>query len=161
MRILASQYITTTAKGKKIGQTIHSCSTRVSYTGIWAVIYSVITRVLIARAHVRPEQHMFISVFKLNSCKLCQFKHLRARGCELAHAVRRLVRALIRRAQTCTLECTHILSALWSFVFEWTHSDKNSQNANTWKVSYSRHSRLNVQYQCTGSVHSLEVTALS
>lgn len=45
------------------------------------------------RAQVRPEQHTVISVFKLNSCKLCQFKHLRARGCELARAVRRFVRA--------------------------------------------------------------------
>ncbi len=135
MRILASQYITVTAKGKKSGQTIHSCSTRVSYTGIWAVIYSVIIRVLIARAHVRPEQHMFISVFKLNPCKLCQFKHLRARGCELAHAVRRFVRALIRSAQTCTSECTHILSSLWSFVFEWTHSHKNIQNVRLGKYT--------------------------
>ncbi len=38
-------------------------------------------------AQVRPEQHTLISVFKLNSFKLCQFKHLRARGCELARAV--------------------------------------------------------------------------
>ncbi len=43
------------------------------------------------RAQVRPEQHTLISVFKLNSSKLCQFKHLRARGCELARAVRRFV----------------------------------------------------------------------
>ncbi len=28
-----------------------------------------------ARAQVRAEQHTLISVFKLNSCKLCQFKH--------------------------------------------------------------------------------------
>ncbi len=42
--------------------------------------YSIITRVLIA---VRPEQHTLISVFKLNSCKLCQFKHKsqRMRAC--------------------------------------------------------------------------------
>ncbi len=51
-----------------------------------------------ARAQVRPEQHTLISVFKLNSCKLCQFKHLRARGRELTHTVRRFVRALIRSA---------------------------------------------------------------
>ncbi len=38
------------------------------------------------RAQVRPEQHTLISVFKLNSCKVCQFKHLRARGRELARA---------------------------------------------------------------------------
>ncbi len=102
MCILASQYITITAmkKKKKSGQTILSCSMRVPYAGLWAVIYSVITRVLIARAQVRPEQHTLISVFKLNSCKLFQFKHLRARGCELARAVRRCVRALIRSAQT-------------------------------------------------------------
>ncbi len=43
-----------------------------------------------ARAQVKPEQHTLISVFKLNSFKPCQFKHLRARGRELAHAVRRL-----------------------------------------------------------------------
>ncbi len=36
------------------------------------------------RAQVRPEQHTLISVFKLNSCKLCLFKHLRARGRELS-----------------------------------------------------------------------------
>ncbi len=48
---------------------------------------------------MRPEQHTLISVFKLNSCKLCQFKHLRARGRELPRAVRRFVRALIRSAQ--------------------------------------------------------------
>ncbi len=34
-----------------------------------------------AHAQVRLEQHTLISVFKLNSCKLCQFKHLRDRGC--------------------------------------------------------------------------------
>ncbi len=55
---------------------------------------------LIARAQVRPEQHTLISVFKLNSCKLCQFKHLRARGCELARVVRRFVHAFIRSAQS-------------------------------------------------------------
>ncbi len=52
-----------------------------------------------AHAQVRPEQHTLISVFKLNSCKLFQFKHLRARGRELTHTVRRFVRALIRRAR--------------------------------------------------------------
>ncbi len=50
-----------------------------------------------ARSHVRPEQNTLISVFKLNSCKLCQFKDLRARGLELA--VRRSVRAFNRNAQ--------------------------------------------------------------
>ncbi len=34
-----------------------------------------------ARVQVRHEQHTLISVFKLNSIKLCQFKHVRARGC--------------------------------------------------------------------------------
>ncbi len=58
-------------------------------------IYSVIIALIAcARTHVRPEPHMLISVFKLNSCKLCQFKHLRAGGRELARAVRRFVRAL-------------------------------------------------------------------
>ncbi len=47
-----------------------------------------------ALTQVRPEQHTLISVFKLNSCKRCQFKHLRARGHELARAVRRFVHAL-------------------------------------------------------------------
>ncbi len=51
-----------------------------------------------ACSHVRPEQNTLISVFKLNSCKLCQFKDLRARGLELA--VRRSVRAFNRNAQT-------------------------------------------------------------
>ncbi len=39
-----------------------------------------------ARTQVRPEQHTLISVFKLNSCKLCQFKHLRARERELTRS---------------------------------------------------------------------------
>ncbi len=78
-----------------------------------------------ARAQVRPEQHTLISVFKLNSCKLCQFKHLRARGCELTCAVRRFVRALIRCVQTRASERAQILSSLWSNVFEWTNSHKN------------------------------------
>ncbi len=66
-----------------------------------------------ARANVKPEQHTLISVFKLNSCKLCQFKHLRARGCSLARAVRRFVRALIRSAQqTRASERAQILSSL-------------------------------------------------
>ncbi len=133
MHILVSQYITTTAmkKKKKRGQTIHSCSMRVPYAGLWAVIYSVITRVLIARAQVRPEQHTLISVFKLNSCKLCQFKHLRARGCSLARAVRSIIRIIyiIRSVQTSASEHAQILSSLWSIVFEWTNSHKNCQNA--------------------------------
>ncbi len=78
-----------------------------------------------ARAQVRPEQHTLISVFKLNSCKLCQFKHLRARGCELARAVRRFVHALIRSAQTRASERAQILRSLWSIVFEWTNSHNN------------------------------------
>ncbi len=53
-----------------------------------------------ARAQVRPEQHTLISVFKLNSCKLCQFIHLRARGRELTRAVRRFVCVLIRSLRT-------------------------------------------------------------
>ncbi len=61
-----------------------------------------------ARAQVRPEQHTLISVFKLNSCKLCQFKHLRARGRELTRAVRRFERVLIRSAQTRASERTQI-----------------------------------------------------
>ncbi len=48
----------------------------------------------------RPEQHTLISVFKLNLCKICPFKYLRARGCSLARAVKRFVPALIRSAQT-------------------------------------------------------------
>ncbi len=76
---------------------------RVPYAGLWAVIYSVITRVLIARAQVRPEQHTLISVFKLNSCKLFQFKHLRARLI-IMHANPRSERA-------------QILSSLWSIVW--------------------------------------------
>ncbi len=108
-----------------------------------------------ACAQVRPEQHTLISVFKLNSCKLCQFKHLRARGCELARAVRRFVRAprLRTRANINSLEV----------LFEWTNIHTKyvrCQNARLGKYP-SRHSRLNVLYQCTGSVHSLKVTALS
>ncbi len=75
MRILASQYITITAMKKKSGQTIHSCSMRVPYAGLWAVIYSVITRVLIVRAHRWDLNSTRWYRFKLNSRKLCQFKH--------------------------------------------------------------------------------------
>ncbi len=131
MRILASQYNTVTAmkKKKKCGQTIPSCSMRVPYAGLWAVIYSVITRVLIAHAQVRPEQHTLISVFKLNSCKLCQFKHLRARGCEVTRAVRRCVRMLIRSAQTRASECAQIWSSLWCIVWMDKFTQKFCQNA--------------------------------
>ncbi len=41
-----------------------------------------------ARAQVGPEQHTLISVFKLNSCKLCQRMRARARSekmCACAH----------------------------------------------------------------------------
>ncbi len=84
-----------------------------------------------ARAQVRPEQHTLISVFKLNSCKLCQFKHLRARGCSLARAVRSIIRIIyiIRSVQTRASEHAQILSSLWSIVFEWTNSHKNCHNA--------------------------------
>ncbi len=51
-----------------------------------------------ARAQVTPEQHTLISVFKLNSRKLCQFKHLRARGRELTRSVRRCACAHQKRA---------------------------------------------------------------
>ncbi len=60
---------------KKIMGTNHSLLFNASSVCWIMSIYSVITRVLIARAQVRPEQHTLISVFKLNSCKLCQFKH--------------------------------------------------------------------------------------
>ncbi len=62
-----------------------------------------------ARAQMRPEQHMLISMFKLNSCKLCQLKHLRARGCLLARAV------IVCKPVS---ERTQILSSLLRIVFE-------------------------------------------
>ncbi len=82
-----------------------------------------------ARTQVRPEQHTLISVFKLNSCKLCQFEHLRARGHELACTVRRFVRALIRCAQTRASERAQILSSLWSIVWMDKFTQKLCQNA--------------------------------
>ncbi len=84
---MASQYITITAmRKKKVDKpfTLVQC----------AVIYSVITRVLIVRAQVRPEQHTLISVFKLNSCKLCHFKHKSQR-----------MRARVRSEKICA--CAH------------------------------------------------------
>ncbi len=108
-----------------------------------------------------PEHHTLISVFKLNSCKLCQFKHLRARGCELTRAVRRFVRALIRSAQTRASERAQIWSSLWCIVFEWTNSHKNYAKVPVLVSILADIAGLKVQYQCTGSVHSLKVTALS
>ncbi len=145
---------------KKSGQTIHSCSMRVPYAGLWAVIYSVITRVLIAHAHRWDLNSTCWYLFKLNSCKLCQFKHLRARGRELTHAVRRFVRALIRSTQTRLRTRAHQKRAnprlgtranmklslkyrVWMDKF----TQKLCQNARLGKYP-SRHSRLNVQYQC-------------
>ncbi len=116
-------------KKKKSGQTIHSCSMQVPYAGLWAVIYSVITRVLIAR--------FSDSVFKLN------LTNFRARGCKLAHAVRRLVH---KRANP-RLRTAQILSSLWSIVWMDKFTQKLCQNARLGKYP-SRHSRLNVQYQC-------------
>ncbi len=69
-----------------------------------------------ARAQVRPEQHTLISVFKLNSCKLCQFKHLRARGRELARTVRRFVRALIRRARKPAPQNARKFIQVWNYL---------------------------------------------
>ncbi len=98
-----------------------------------------------ARAQVRPEQHTLISVFKLNSCKLCQFKHKSQR-----------TRACARSEKICA--CTHqkhanprlrtrALSSLWSIVWMDKFTQKLSKCL-SWQVSYSRHSWLNVQYQC-------------
>ncbi len=167
MRILASQYITITAmfkkkKKKKKKWTNHSLLFNASAV-CWIMSCHLFRHhpdADSAHAQVRPEQHTLISVFKLNSCKLCQFKHLRARGCELTRAVRRFVRALIRCAQTRASERTQILSSLWSIVWMDKFTQKLCQNTRLGKYP-SRHSRLNVQYQCTGSVHSLKVTALS
>ncbi len=110
---------------KRSGQTIHSivqCECRMlEYEHLFRHHPGADS----ARAQVRPEQHTLISVFKLNSCKLCQFKHLRARRCELTRAVRRFVRALIRSVQTRASERAQILSSLWSIVFEWTNSHKH------------------------------------
>ncbi len=92
---------------------------------------------------VRPEQHTLISVFKLNSCMLFQFKHLRAREHELARPMRRFVWALIRSAQTHPNIKLSLKYCVWM--------DKFTQKLSkcpSWQVSYSRHSRLNVQYQC-------------
>ncbi len=63
-------------KEKKSEQPILSCSMRVQYAGLWAVyLFRHHPGADSARAQVRAEQHTLISVFKLNSCKLCQFKH--------------------------------------------------------------------------------------
>ncbi len=114
-----------------------------------------------ARAQVRPEQHTLISVFKLNSCKRCQFKHLRARGCELACTVRRFVHALIRSAKTRASERAQILSSLWSIVWMDKFTQKLCQNARLGKYPIADIPSFQCMDQCTGSVHSLKVTALS
>ncbi len=119
MRILASQYITTTAMRREKKWTNHSLLFNASAV-CWIMSCHLFRHhpgADSARAQVRPEQHTLISVFKLNSCKLCQFKHLRARGREVARAVRRFVRALIRRAQTRASEHAQI----WSFLFFWVN----------------------------------------
>ncbi len=130
MRILASQYITITAMEKKEKWTnsllfnasavcwIMSCHLFRHHPGADS-----------ARAQVRPEQHTLISVFKLNSCKLCQFKHLRARGRELARPVRRFVRALIRSAQTRASKRAQILSSLLKYCLNGQIHTKICQNA--------------------------------
>ncbi len=64
---------------KKSGQTIHCECHMLEYEHLFRHHPGADS----ARAQVRPEQHTLISVFKLNSCKLCQFKHLRARECKL------------------------------------------------------------------------------
>ncbi len=99
MRILASQDITITAIKRKVDKpfTLVQCECRMlEYEHLFRHHPGADS----TRTQVRPEQHTLISVFKLNSCKLCQFKHLRARARELTRAVRRFVRVLIRSAQT-------------------------------------------------------------
>ncbi len=107
-------------------------SFKASFMCIYMSIYSVITRVLIARTHRWDLNGTRWYRFKLNSCKLCQFKHLRARGCELAHAVRRFVRALVRSVQTAcnNKEITHCswLNCFFSFSASQCQNVWNSQS---------------------------------
>ncbi len=104
MRIQSSQYITTTVmRNQQRGQTIHSCSMRARMLNM--CIYS----------QVRPEQHTLISVFKINSCKLCQFTHKSQR-----------TRARAQWEDLCVRSSeVQILRSLWSIVFEWKNSLKN------------------------------------
>ncbi len=94
----------------------------------------------------RPEQHTLISVFKLNLCKICPFKYLRARGCSLARA---------RSEKICA--CAHPKranprlrwSSLWSIVFKWTNSHKNGRNARLAKYPIAgRTYRISALDQC-------------
>ncbi len=78
MHILASHYITTTAmREKKVDKpfTLIQCECMLEYEHLFRLHLGADG----VRAQVRPEQHMLLSVFKLNSY-VCQFKHLRARG---------------------------------------------------------------------------------
>ncbi len=88
-------------------------------------------------SQVRPEQHTLISVFKISSCKLCQFTHKSQRT--RAHA--QWEDLCVRSSEV------QILCSLWSIVFEWKNSLKNDV-----KILYAER---------TVSVHSLKVTALS
>ncbi len=111
---------------EKSGQTIHSCSMRVQYAGIWAFIPSS-PGADGAWEQVRPEQHTLISVFKLNSCKclpVLTFKSQRTQA-----RAQWFVRALIRSVLTRASERTQILSSVWSIVFEWKNSHRNCQTA--------------------------------
>lgn len=98
-----------------------------------------------------PEGRMKVKPF--------QFNHSRARRRELTHAVERSKCALIRSTQTCISGHMQILSYVWSLVLKWKNSHKNCQIARLVKYP-SKHSRLNVQYQCIVSNNSLKVTAL-
>ncbi len=89
------------------------------------------------RMLLRPEQHTLISVFKINSCKLCQFTHKSQR----TWAGTQWEDLCVRSSEVQTLR------SLWSLVFEWKNSLKNDV-----KILYAER---------TVSVHSLKVTALS
>ncbi len=122
MCILASQYITTTAIKKK--WTNHSLLFNANALCWNMSLHSVITWVLMAHAWDLNSTRWYL--FKLNSCKLCQFKPLSARGRKLAHAQ---WEDLCMRSS----ERVQILNSLWSIVFEWTNSLKKIQNAHLGK----------------------------
>ncbi len=108
--------------------------------------------VVSTRAQVKPKQHTLVSVFKLNSFKPCQFKHLRSRRheWELKRTVRRSVCS--SEARKPASQIAHKYWALFQVLFEWTKSHKNYVNMPV--LSILADSQLNV------SVHCLKVTAL-
>ncbi len=130
-------------KKRKSGQTIHSFNASSVCWIMSCHLFRHHPGADSAHAQVRPEQHTLISVFKLNSCKLCQFKHKsqssRAQWGDLC------VRSLDARKPAPQNE--RIKVSLKYCVWMDKFTQKLCQNARLGKYP-SRHSRLNVLDQC-------------